>query len=132
MNWVMSWFYIFQDPMGSDDCKVGITSNPEVRLGQYQNSYSSRSHLAQFDIIYVGESHVIANLEKAVKTLFDWDIEHNGRGFTEWVSHHTAAQIEAIVDEIIDGYKFRVTKISKELMPVNVHNVEEIMLLVFG
>jgi len=108
-------FYIFKDPMGSLDSKVGITGNPEVRLGVYQNSYSKRSHTACFDVVYIGPARAIANLEKAVKQEFDWDIERDGRGHSEWVSQ-TYTTIESKVDEIIEGYKFKIVKVPKKFL----------------
>jgi hypothetical protein len=116
--------YIFKDPMGSLDSKVGITGNPVVRLGVYQNSYSKKSHTACFDVVYIGPARAISNLEKAVKQILDMDIELDGRGHSEWVSQ-TYTTIESKIDEIIDGYKFKVVKVSKRFLPLNVDNMEE-------
>jgi hypothetical protein len=115
--------YIFKDPMGSLDSKVGITGNPEVRLGVYQNSYSKKSHTAGFDVVYVGPARAISNLEKAVKQVLDMDIELDGRGHSEWVSQ-TYTTIESKIDEIIKGYQFKVTKIEKQFLPLTVDNME--------
>ena len=123
----MKLFYIFQDPMGSDDSKVGVTSHTKVRLGTYQNSYSSRSHLAQFDIAYTGSPRVIDKLEKEVKRKFDWDIENDGRGHTEWVSHFTPEMIEKEVDKIIEGFHFKVTKIPAKFLPITVNNFDDLL-----
>lgn len=116
-------FYIFKDPMGSYDSKIGITGNPVVRLGVYQNSYSKKSHTACFDIVYIGPARAIANLEKAVKQEFDWDIELDGRGHSEWVGM-TYTTIEHRIDEIIDGYKFKVVKVPKKFLPLTVDNLD--------
>jgi len=116
--------YIFKDPMGSLDSKVGITGNPEVRLGVYQNSYSKKSHTACFDIVYIGPARAIANLEKAVKQILDMDIELDGRGHSEWVSQ-TYKTIESKIDEIINGYKFKVSKVDKQFLPLTVDNMLE-------
>jgi T5orf172 domain len=118
-------FYVFKDPMGSLDSKVGITGNPTVRLGVYQNSYSKKSHTACFDVVYIGPARAIANLEKAVKQKFDWDIERDGRGHSEWVSQ-TYATIESEVDEIINGYQFKVRKLPKKYLPLTVDNLSNI------
>jgi hypothetical protein len=115
-------FYVFKDPMGSLDSKVGITGNPTVRLGVYQNSYSKKSHTACFDVVYIGPARAIANLEKAVKQKFDWDIERDGRGHSEWVSQ-TYTTIESEVDEIINGYQFKVRKLPKKYLPLTVDNL---------
>lgn len=119
-------FYIFKDPMGSLDSKVGITGSPAVRLGVYQNSYSKKSHTACFDVVYIGPARAIANLEKAVKQVFDWDIQMDGRGHSEWVSQ-TYATIETKIDELIDGYKFKIKKVPKKYLPLTVDNLEKFL-----
>jgi hypothetical protein len=119
-------FYIFKDPLGAPDSKVGITGNPEVRLGVYQNSYSRNSHMACFDTVYIGPARAIANLEKAVKQDFDWEIERDGRGHSEWVTmEHNL--IEDKVDKIIDGYKFKVKKVPKKFLPLTTDNLTDFL-----
>lgn len=118
-------FYVFQDPFGAPDSKAGKTGHAEVRLGVYQNSYSSRSHLAQFDYAYFGSKRAIDNLEKAIKQEFDWDIEQDGRGFSEWIWDHTGEQVAGKVDGIIQGYRFKVTKVPAEFLPLNINNLEQ-------
>lgn len=115
-------FYIFKDPMGSLDSKVGITGNPAVRLGVYQNSYSKKSHTACFDVVYIGPARAIANLEKAVKQEFDWHIERDGRGHSEWVSREYTI-IEQNIDRLIEGYQFKVRKVPKKYLPLTVDNL---------
>lgn len=119
-------FYIFKDPLGSLDSKVGITGHPEVRLGVYQNSYSKKSHTACFDVVYIGPARAIANLEKAVKQEFDWDIQMDGRGHSEWVSQ-TYQAIESRIDELIEGYKFKIQKVPKKYLPLTVDNLQEFL-----
>lgn len=119
-------FYIFKDPMGSIDSKIGITGHPAVRLGVYQNSYSRKSHVACFDIVYIGPSRAIANLEKAVKQTFDWNIERDGRGHSEWISQ-TYSTIETKIDELISGYQFKITKVPKKFLPLTVDNLEKFL-----
>lgn len=112
--------------MGADESKIGITSHPAVRLGVYQNSYSRKSHVACLDIVYIGPSRAIANLEKAVKQTFDWHIERDGRGASEWIAQpHTA--IEQQIDKLINGYQFKVTKVPKKFLPLSVDNLEEFL-----
>lgn len=112
--------------MGANDSKVGITGNPDVRLGVYQNSYSRNSHTACFNIAYVGTATAIGNLERAVKKHFSWDIERDGRGHSEWVSNHSPKDIETKVDQIIDGYKFKVVKVPSQFLPITVDNLDEL------
>ena len=118
-------FYIFKDPLGSLDSKVGITGNPAIRLGVYQNSYSKKKHTACFDVAYVGPARAISNLEKAAKQAFDWDIQMDGRGHSEWVSQ-TYTTIEAKVDELINGYKFKIKKVPKKFLPLTVENLDKL------
>jgi len=118
--------YVFKDPLGSIDSKVGITGNPDVRLGVYQNSYSRNSHAACFDVVYVGPARAIANLEKAIKQELNLDIERDGRGHSEWVSMPYTT-IENRIDEIIDGYKFKVTKVSKKFLPLTVDTLSNFL-----
>lgn len=119
-------FYIFKDPLGSIDSKIGITSHPAVRLGVYQNSYSRKSHVACFDVVYIGPSRAVASLEKAVKQTFDWNIERDGRGASEWVSQ-TYATIESKIDELIEGYKFKITKVPRKFLPLTVDNLDKFL-----
>lgn len=119
-------FYIFKDPMGSIDSKVGITSHPAVRLGSYQNSYSRKSHTACFDKVYIGPNRAVASLEKVIKQQFDWNIERDGRGHSEWVSE-TYTSIESEIDEVIKGYKFKIQKVPKKYLPLTVDNLDKFM-----
>lgn len=109
--------------MGSKDSKIGITGKPKVRFGVYQNSYSKKSYTACFDVVYIGPARAIANLEKAVKQEFDWEIELDGRGHSEWISM-PYKKIEKKIDEIIDGYKFKVYKVPKQFLPLTVDNID--------
>ena len=111
--------------MGSVDSKIGITSHPAVRLGVYQNSYSRKSHVACFNVVYIGPARVISNLEKVVKQHFNWEIERDGRGSSEWVSK-TYKTIETEIDEIIKGYRFKIQKIPKVLLPITVDNLDNL------
>lgn len=115
--------------MGSIDSKIGITGHPAVRLGTYQNSYSRKSHISCFDVVYYGPSRAIGNLEKAVKQIFDWHIERDGRGASEWISK-SCLEIEKEIDKIINGYRFKVSKISKKHLPLTIDNLETVLSLV--
>lgn len=118
-------FYIFKDPMGAKENKIGITGHPQVRLGTYQNSYSKKSHTACFDVVYFGPDGAIKQLEKEIKNVFDWQIERDGRGHSEWVSENLET-IESKIDELIDGFRFKITKLPKKFLPVTVENWFEV------
>lgn len=124
-NWKL--FYAFNDPMGALDSKIGITGHPAVRLGVYQNGYSRNSHIACFDTVYIGESIAVGNLEKAVKNKFDWDIERDGRGVSEWISGQTVEDISTKLINIIDGFKFKVQKVDANFLPLNMENLDEFL-----
>ena len=120
-----SLLYVFQDPFGLNDSKAGKTRHPAVRLGVYQNSYSRRSHIAKFDFVYYGDKTAIDSLERAVKREFNWDIERDGRGFSEWISNHLPFEIVEKIDEVIKGYRYKVYKVPKRFLPLTVDNLSE-------
>jgi len=124
---MISIFYIFLDPLGNKSSKIGMTSHLKVRLGQYQNSYSCDSHLAQFDVAYIGKLDVITSLENAVKRRYADDIKHEGRGFTEWISGYSSMEIEQEVDKIIAGYRFKVEKVPAKYLPITIDNAEKLL-----
>lgn len=117
-------FYGFKCPLGAPDCKIGITGHASVRLGGYQNSYSRNSHVACFDTVYVGPARAINNLEKVIKQRYNWAIERDGRGASEWIANHSIKDIDTIVKDLIDGYKFKVIKVDKKFLPLTVDNLE--------
>jgi hypothetical protein len=118
-------FYAFQDPLGAPDSKIGISGHWTIRQGVYQNSYSRNSHVACFNKVYIGPASAINNLEKAVKQHFNWDIERDGRGASEWISGMTPDDIESKIDEIITGYQFKVTKVDSKFLPLTVDKQQE-------
>ena len=62
--------------MGANACKIGITSvnKSKVRLGVYQNSYSSESHMATFNYLWYGRNSPVARLEGVLKDTFGYAI----------------------------------------------------------
>ena len=119
--------YIFGDPMGAPDSKIGITSHPTVRLGTYQNAYSRNSHIACFNCVYVGPTTAVSRLERAIKDQFSWGIERDGPGATEWISKHTPAMLEKEVDTLIEGYKFKIVKVKSKFLPLTAENMDEFL-----
>lgn len=119
-------FYVFGCPMGAPDSKIGITGHPAVRLGTYQIAYSRNSHVACFDLVYVGPGRAIESLEKAIKQRYDWHIERDGRGASEWVDGVVPADVEQLVDELIEGFKFKVRKVSKKFLPLTTDKLEDL------
>lgn len=117
--------YAFKCPLGAPDSKIGITGHWEVRQGVYQNSYSRNSHIACFDIVYAGPASAVNNLEKVIKQRQDWNIERDGRGASEWIANTSPVDIERLVDELIEGYHFKIVKIPKDFLPLTVDIQEE-------
>lgn len=124
--------YAFKCPMGAPDSKIGITGHWEIRQGVYQNSYSRNSHIACFDLVYVGVPSAVNNLEKVIKQRYDWNIERDGRGASEWIAKTSPDDIEKLVDELIEGYHFKIVKVPKQFLPLTVDNKEEFNAYVKG
>jgi len=112
------WLYVFKDPMGHPDVKIGITGHPKSRLGTYQNAMSPRSHRACCDFVWVGPDKQIAKLEAVLKEHYDWDIASDKMGESEWVQDITVAEIQQIVQTKIDGFHFHIKPLEAEF-PVN-------------
>jgi T5orf172 domain len=123
----MKFVYIMKDPFGRPDLKIGKTGNPKIRLGVYQNSYSSKSHYAAFNKMWYGDNSVIDKLEASIKQQHDWDIELDGRGHSEWLYNVSVEDIEKSIDQIITDYKYKVKKIDESLMPINVSTWDNVI-----
>ena len=117
--------YVFKCPVGAPDCKIGITSNPVVRLGTYQNAFSRNAKIACFDYVYVGPPTAIQRLEKAIKDQFDCDIQRDGPGVTEWIADKTPEFLAAEIDKLIDGYKFKIVKVKPKFLPLSSENMDQ-------
>jgi len=100
--------YVFKDPLGSTDVKIGITGNPKVRLGTYQCAYSAKSHKACFDYVWVGPPKHIDLLERALKEKYKWDIASDRLGESEWISDLSIQDLIKVVDQEIQGWRFHI------------------------
>jgi hypothetical protein len=127
----MKGLYIFGCPLakytGNVACKVGITGSWWARFSGYQNSYSKLSHTACFDMVYVGPARAIALLEKTIKERYNWAIDSDKGGESEWLSGHSVSDIEKIVDDLIDGFKFKITKVDAKWLPLSKDTLEEFL-----
>jgi len=121
----MKFLYLMKDPLGSGDCKIGITGfdHAKTRLGVYQNSYSANSNIATFNHLWYGKPNPISKLESVLKDTFGYAIMLEGRGFSEWIAEPEEVILSKI-KETIDDYHFHVYKIGQE---INVHNIENII-----
>ena len=124
--------YIFGCPLakytGKLACKIGITGSWWARFSGYQNSYSRLNHTACFNMVYVGPARAIALLEKTIKERYDWAIASDKGGESEWLDNHSVADIEKIVDELIEGYRFKIVKVDPKWLPLTKDNLEEFLL----
>ena len=113
-----------KDPLGSADCKIGITGITRAmdRLGVYQNSYSARSHYATFNHLWYGKSNPISKLESVLKDTFGYAIMLEGRGYSEWIAEPEDVILNKIA-ETIEDYHFHVYKIGQD---INVHNINDV------
>jgi len=114
-----------KDPLGSGDCKVGITGfdHAKTRLGVYQNSYSANSHIATFNHLWYGKPNPISKLESVLKNTFGYAIMLEGRGYSEWIAEPEDIILNKIA-ETIEDYHFHAYKIGQE---INVHNIENVI-----
>lgn len=117
--------YIVLDPFGGPDLKIGKTGLFAARLGNYQNSYSSRSYVANFAEVWVGDGLAIDRLESVLKKEFDWEIELDGRGHSEWMYDVSKSDVIKKIEKIIKDYKFKVERVSKKYLPLNIHNMDQ-------
>ncbi len=121
----MKFLYLMKDPLGAKACKIGITSvtKAKVRLGVYQNSYSSESHMATFDYLWYGKNSPIARLEGVLKDTFGYAITMEGRGFSEWISEPPVVILEKI-KETIEDYHFHVYEAGKNH---NIYTLDDVI-----
>ena len=105
----MKLLYIMRDPFGKGGVKIGITgfTKAKIRLGTYQNSFPGKSHLATFNKIWYGKNTAVSELERVLKNQFDYAIELDGRGFTEWI-YEDESIIQDAIEKTIEGYGFHV------------------------
>lgn len=120
------WFYIIQDPFGRNDFKIGITANPRVRLAAYQNAMSSRSYVARFTKVWEGPALHIDKLEVYLKNTFNWDIEFDKAGHSEWISDSSLEIIEAEVEKTIAGMRYHIKPLEAN-MPVLISDLDTIL-----
>ena len=121
----MKFLYLMKDPLGSGDCKIGITSmnSAKTRLGVYQNSYSARSHYATFNHLWYGKPNPISKLESVLKDTFGYAIMLEGRGYSEWIAEPEHTILNKIA-ETIEDYHFHVYKTEEN---VDVHNIDSVI-----
>lgn len=117
--------YLMCPPYGEEDTKVGITtlSKAEVRLGTYQNALGPKL-LCQWQRCWVGPGPEIERLERVLKQYYKQEILNEGRGYTEWVSGQTWRDIEPVVEDMIEGHRFKVERLPQEFLPLSSRNLD--------
>jgi hypothetical protein len=78
-------------------------------------------------MVYVGPARAIGLLEKTIKERYDWAIDSDKGGESEWVSNHTVEDIEQIVDGLIAGFKFKITKVDRKWLPLSKDNLVDFL-----
>jgi len=121
----MKFLYLMKDPLGSGDCKIGITGfeSAKTRLGVYQNSYSASSHLATFNHMWYGKPNPVNKLETVLKDTFGYAIMLEGRGFSEWIAEPEEVILSKI-QETIEDYHFHVYKAAEN---IDVHSIDSLI-----
>lgn len=115
------------DPFKAKDVKVGKTGNPVARLGVYQNSYSRNSHIAEFNQVWFGNNNAVNFLETAIKNKHRWEIEADGRGFSEWVNNVSVEEITDSINTVITEGRFKVYKLPAQYLPLNINNLNDVL-----
>jgi hypothetical protein len=127
----MKGLYIFRCPLAQYTkriaCKIGITGSWWARFSGYQNSYSRLNHKACFDLVYVGPPRAINLLEKIIKERYDWAIASDKGGESEWLDNMDVHDIEKIIDDLIDGFKFKITKVEDKWLPLSKDNLVDFL-----
>jgi hypothetical protein len=127
----MKGLYIFRCPLAQYTkriaCKIGITGSWWARFSGYQNSYSRLNHKACFDLVYVGPPRAINLLEKIIKERYDWAIASDKGGESEWLDNMDVHDIEKIIDGLIDGFKFKITKVEAKWLPLSKDNLVDFL-----
>jgi len=49
----------------------------------------------------------------------------SGWGHTEWIDNHSLEEIEAKIDEVIEGHHYKITKVDPRFLPLTVDNMSE-------
>jgi len=121
----MKFLYLMKDPLGSGDCKIGITGfdHAKTRLGVYQNSYSANSNIATFNHLWYGKPNPISKLESVLKDTFGYAIMLEGRGFSEWITEPEDVILSKI-KETIEDYHFHVYEADTD---INIYSIDSVI-----
>lgn len=79
-------------------------------------------------MVYIGPKRAIELLEKTIKERYGWAIASDKGGESEWLDNMDVHEIEKIVDELIEGYRFKIVKVDSKWLPLSKDNLEEFKL----
>jgi hypothetical protein len=119
--------YLMTPPDGGVDVKIGITAleKADSRLGNYQNSLGPR-FTCKWVRCWVGDGSEIVRLEKVLKRHYKNNIINSGRGHTEWIADIFWTEIEPVVNETIEGHRFKVKPVEKQFLPLSMKNLNSL------
>lgn len=78
-------------------------------------------------MVYVGPKRAIELLEKTIKERYGWAIASDKGGESEWLDDLDVQDIEKIVDELIEGYRFKIVKVDARWLPLSKDNLAEFL-----
>ena len=117
--------YLMPDPHSVDTwVKAGKTKLPtfQMRIGNYQQG-NGPNYQVIWPMCWIGEKSVVDKLEQTIMNLFKDQRPLKGRGYTEWVKDETIESITDKINEIVQGYKYKVEPVDKQFLPITVDNV---------
>jgi len=79
-------------------------------------------------MVYVGPNKAIEQLEQVIKTRYNWSIASDKGGESEWIDNYDVADLEKIIDDIIDTFKYKITKVDKKWLPLTKDTMAEFLL----
>ncbi len=79
-------------------------------------------------MVYVGPDKAIMLLETTIKQRYDWAIASDKGGESEWINDHSVQDLEKIVDDLIEGFKFKIVKVDASWLPLSKDNLKEFLL----
>ena len=119
--------YLFGDPHGKPDTKIGVSGDIISRLTTFQSGASPRSHDAKFDVVWDGPIKDIHALESSIKKQYKKYIVSHSAGRSEWITKHTPDKLEKNIDIIIKNNGYRIKKLPARFFPVTLDNYKKVV-----
>lgn len=80
--------------------------------------------LCKWQRCWVGPGPEIQRLERELKKHYRHQILNEGLGYTEWVSGLTWEDVVPMVQDMIEGHRFKVEPVPMEFMPLSSRNLD--------